>query len=521
MKYNSINLGCLLILAMTFFACKEQDEMYRQYVTEGGKVYPCKAENAIANPGMGRVDISWPNTTRTVTAACIYWNNSQDSVWINISAQTDTVRQSIELPEGIYSFIIKTFDKNGNVSVPVEVIGRSIGDKYLSGFLNRLTANYKTKGGAQLSIDWEKADASNGALYCDVVYTATDNSEKTLRVLAFEMITEITDHKPGTALKYNTTYQPDPQDPLIVTTPYKDVTGIYMLLDNKGGEKVIAYSSQWNADPGQRASNAYDGVTDHNRWHSAGGGYPHYITIDMGAETTVARFGIWPSNQDNHFEDRMPSRIEWHVATGDIAPGNKDQSLFNTTGRGARQHSGKSCGMKFTVDREFASVMVESPTWSTANASLSLSIYEWNTNYATTISSTPVATKRFENYPDNSLLTVSGDAKIPAGTYLWLAHDGANTTGVWVGDAVANTEAFWDGQAESKSYESYVSYNSWTKLGEFGFIRYPALSYVYDVQLYDVAPVNARYVKLVGLDDPGGSGIMCLAEIDVYSKLGD
>jgi hypothetical protein len=290
---------------------------------------------------------------------------------VEVTAEMDIVRKSIVLPEGIYSFIIRTFDKDGNISVPVEVIGRSIGDKYISGFLNRMAANYKTKGGSHLGIDWE--DADNGTLYCEVVYTATDNTEKTVRALAADKTTEITDHKPETAFKYNTVYQPDPQDPLKITLPYKDVTGVYMLLDNKGLDRVIDQSSNYNAD--WSASHAYDGIYDHNRWASAAG-YPHYVTIDMGAETTVARCGLWPSNFDGGFDNRMPSRIEWWVST------------------------------------------------------------------------------------DNA---------------------------------------------------------TWTKLGDFEFDRMAVMS----ERQYDVTPVTARYIKLVGLDDPAGGGLMCLGEIDVYAKLGE
>jgi hypothetical protein len=371
----------VLSLSLAFFACKQQDEMYSQYVVEGGRVYPHKAENATVAPGIGRVEISWPNTTRTVTSACIYWNTGRDtSVCVDVTAQTDTVRRNIELPEGLYSFTIKTFDKDGNVSVPVEIIGRSMGDNYLSGFLNRMTTGYKTRGGAHLVIEWDAADLSRGALYCDVVYTATDNSEKTVRAPAGESATEIEDHKPGSAFKYNTTYRPDPQYPLEITTGYREITGVYVLLDNKGEDKVIDFSSQ-HPDPSCYASHGYDGIYTKNRWHTqVGGAYPHHITIDLGIETSVARFGIWPSDYDGHFEDRMPSRIEWWVSTNNV---------------------------------------------------------------------------------------------------------------------------------------------DWDKLGEYNFIRYPVNSYVYDEQRYEVAPVNARYIKLVGLDNPEGSGIMCLGEIDVYTKMGE
>ncbi|MDR3184330.1 MAG: discoidin domain-containing protein [Prevotellaceae bacterium] len=317
MKHKSIIFGSLLILLSAFFACKQQDEMYSQYVVEGGRVYPHRAENAIAAPGVGCVDISWPNTTRTVTAACIYWNSGRDtSVCVDIAAQTDTVRRSIELPEGLYSFIIKTFDKDGNTSVPVEIIGRSLGDNYLSGMLDRMTTGYKTRGGAHLVIEWGAADISNGAVYCNVVYTATDNSEKTVRAPAGESSTTIEDHKPGTAFRYNTVYRPDPQYSVEIPTAYREITGVYLLLDNKGAEKVIDYSSQIDWWDACFARNMYNGIYIGDRWY-AEAPYPHWVTIDMGAEESISRLGLAPARYDNHnvADTRVASRVEWLVST--------------------------------------------------------------------------------------------------------------------------------------------------------------------------------------------------------------
>lgn len=368
----------LLIIVLSLSGCRDQDEMFRQYVPKGGVVYPTKAENAIAKSGIGRVYISWPNTTPSVTKAGIWWNNYGDSVMVAITTNTDTVTQSIDLPEGIYSFIIKTFDKKGNVSVPVEIIGRSIGEKYMSRFYNRTVFKYTTKGKNSLIIEWDDADISNGALYNEVVYTDSDNIEKTVRISASERITAIENYKQGTAFKYNTIYKPDPKEELEISTSYKEVTDIYLMLDKSIG-KVIAYSSQWNADAGQRASNAYDGITNRNRWHSFNGGYPHFVTIDLGGETNISRLTIWPSTYDGKPDNRMPSLIRWEIST------------------------------------------------------------------------------------DNS---------------------------------------------------------TWTKIGEYDY-TFDATETNWDPREYYIAPVNARYVRLWGLNDPSGSSIMCLAEIDVYSSIGN
>lgn len=319
MKYTIFKLLVhTFMLALALFACREQDEMFRQYVTEGGIVYPCKAMEPNAFPGIGRVDLSWLNPTSTVTAACIWWNNYEDSVLVNVSAQMDTIRQSVTLPEGIYSFIIRTFDKDGNQSVPVEVIGRSIGDKYLSTFFVRPTIGYKTKGGGNLTIEWDDIEMDKGPLYSEVVYTATDGSEKTIQAPASDKTTVIDDYKLDAGFRYTTFYQPDPQNPLVVNPPYREVTAALVALDKSIG-RVVAFSDEW-PDASTRATGAYDGKTSKSRWHSLNNGYPHWVTIDLGAEVNIVRLDIWPSDYDGVIDNRMPNRIRWEVSTGNTMP---------------------------------------------------------------------------------------------------------------------------------------------------------------------------------------------------------
>jgi hypothetical protein len=302
----------MLVMVQLFFACRAQDEIYREYVTEGGVVYPGKPD-AVAKARIGAVELVWPNNAVTVTEARIWWNNYADSVVVPVTAEMDTVRKRIEMPvEGVYSFFIRTYDRYGNVSVAVEVIGRSIGEKYMNNnFFNRMTTGYKTTGGNNLKIAWEEAETEAGALYCNLFYTAVNGTEKTVRVPAADTLTVLNDWKAGTSLKYNTVYKPDPEDPTLVTTSFREQNGVYVLLDNKSPARVVAYSSQQAAGV---AGNAYNGVIDRNRWLSAAGGYPHHIVIDLGEIFNIARFDIWPSNYSGYLDNRMPSLLRWEVS---------------------------------------------------------------------------------------------------------------------------------------------------------------------------------------------------------------
>ena len=298
-----VYIGIVALIAA--YGCKKQDDLCKQYVVEGGLAYPGKASNVKARSGRESVEISWLNIDPMVTSAKIFWNNYEDSVVVNIPAETDMVVQVIELPEGEYSFFIFTYDAKGNVSVPVEVFGRSIGDKYINSLRSRDITGIKTTGGRNLTIEWDKAGESP---YLNLVYTATGNVEKTIQVKASEQVTTISDYLFGNSFRYSTVYKPDPQaDEFTVS---KVVSGMSFMIPKSAG-RVINYSSQFPDIPSMVASKVYDGDVN-TFWLSDFVG-PHFIVIDLGAETNIARLCIWPS--DATFSVHMQSRIRFEVSS--------------------------------------------------------------------------------------------------------------------------------------------------------------------------------------------------------------
>jgi hypothetical protein len=327
-------------IAVCFTGCRDQDDIYRKYVTEGGIVYPAKADNAMAKPGLESVEISWPNTSAAVTSATIYWNDYADSVSVNIAPGTDTVRQIINIAEGIYSFYIRTYDKNGNVSVPVEIIGRSLGDTYLATLGNRAITGYKMTGSSSLTVIWD-APIEN-TLYTVLTYTATNGSKKSVNVENSETETVLADYKSGLGISVSSVYALDPQNPIPVSAPTTEATAAYVLID-KGIGRVADVSDVWPGDASTYAEHAYDGDYT-KRYHSYTEPLPHWITIDLGAEFTVSRLLIWPSvvgTWDGQADRNMPSVITWEVSADNVTwtmVGKYDYDWDNPLNRDARQY---------------------------------------------------------------------------------------------------------------------------------------------------------------------------------------
>lgn len=200
--------GFIAIAALIFaYGCKEQDELSRKYAVEGGISYPGKALNVKACPGRECVEISWLNTDPAVTNAKIFWNNYHDSLLVNIPAKTDMVVQIVNVPEGDYSFFIKTCDAKGNVSVPVEVFGRALGERYEQSLSNRILKN-AVYVDEKIVIDWSIFDDEIGA---QLEYTDSEGEKQTipLEPSDTQTILNMSDVNTGELIYWYSTYRPE------------------------------------------------------------------------------------------------------------------------------------------------------------------------------------------------------------------------------------------------------------------------------------------------------------------------
>ncbi len=140
-KRNSAGMWvCVLtLLAVMFTSCKDPVDVYREFIVPNGSYYPPKAQNARANSGFNRIQIAWENpSSAVIVKASISWNNNTESVELDVDPEAETVIRIIEdLEEGIYSFFIRTYDADGNASIPVEVIGNVLGESYVGSLQNR------------------------------------------------------------------------------------------------------------------------------------------------------------------------------------------------------------------------------------------------------------------------------------------------------------------------------------------------------------------------------------------------
>lgn len=306
MKYYSKYLIAALVLMMIVqVACTPMDD-YKKFITEKEIQYPGRIDSVIVNSGDGRVIVNGLFIADPKVNLCrIFWNNKQDSVEIPVvrTNGVDTLRQEIKVSENVYSFVIHTYDAEGNRSVPVFATGESYGQNYKQSIVNRLVDGRALAEGNKLTINWYDIDKTMGPLGTEVSYTNTKGAIKTVYLPVNEKVLEITDYKAESSYSYRTLYVPDT---LCVDTFYtameKDALPM-IRIDKKDWEITGFDSQEERGEQGGKYGWAYQIIDDDitTYWHSRHmedigprPPFPHYISFDMKAVHEVTNFSLTP-----------------------------------------------------------------------------------------------------------------------------------------------------------------------------------------------------------------------------------
>jgi len=305
------------------------DSTYKEFVVPGGLVYAGKANSPKVYPGLNRVKIAWlRGSDPDVVNARVFWNNFRDSAVVPIPPTGDTISVIINnLQEKSYSFVIRTYDKKGNSSIPVEVIGGSYGANYQSQLLTRPVNSTEGDVSGKITIHWDSADIANGAFASEVKYTDVNGNIRSKTFPTDLPTSEITGVKLNTSYQYRTMFKPDSLSIDSFYTAYSE-SGFFKF-DRKDW-RVIDYSDQYS-DGDNAVVNIIDG-TDRTRWHTNGSAYPHYATIDMGAVRVISQFGVWRTLFDTpNGDDRAPTRIQFLISMDNQNWINLGEYTFNNS----------------------------------------------------------------------------------------------------------------------------------------------------------------------------------------------
>ena len=207
---KNITYSILLGIILIFPSCKSADSLYEEFLIPNGRSYPAKALNLEAHSGRERIAITWQNgSDPKVVKARISWNNYTQWEEIDIVPGMNIISRIIApLDENTYSFIVRTYDDEGNISVPVEVIGAAYGEAYEGSLVNRSMKNalYDDFEGV-FRVEWNESEEREAGI--EISYTDVEDRSQTWMVDPSETVTTISDLKSGTPVSYKTVYKPD------------------------------------------------------------------------------------------------------------------------------------------------------------------------------------------------------------------------------------------------------------------------------------------------------------------------
>lgn len=273
---------CLFsLLAIGICACTKTDDFKKFY---NGKeiVYPGRANSVEVHPGEKRIMLAWVLTDPKVVSYKIFWDNRSDSLSGTVSGPGRIERIITKLTEGTHSFKIVTYDKSGNASVSVDVVGKVYGESFQSGLLNTLVRSASSYKG-NVTVEWY--GVASGTVRSEIKYTDAVNVERTLITSSSETVTEMPNYKANSVFKYRTLFIPDSMAIDTFYTAYTNVTPISVLALRISTGKVYSASKRTDA---VSLAKPFDG-NPATFWYSTGGAFPEWLQVDLKADYDISK----------------------------------------------------------------------------------------------------------------------------------------------------------------------------------------------------------------------------------------
>jgi hypothetical protein len=291
------------VLAAVFFAglysCSKMDE-YKKYEKDGEIQYPGIFDSLNVIPGRNRalitgILISDPK----VEKYRIFWNGGLDSLEATLkrTGSVDSLSQIVDgLPEGPITFEIRTYDGDGNESIPMTVSGIIYGDNFqssidLRGNREVLASALNTDGSVQLK--WADVEPYVGVVGMHIQYFDVLNRKKdtVVPVQLSDQVTTLPNASIIAPITFNTLFIPDAVgiDTLTIAATRAPEVSEVSLLNNTHPVKVSESDGSrwgnlldWTTNDQLKNHNGYGGTdisggSDYKIFFEAGYGAPAIV----------------------------------------------------------------------------------------------------------------------------------------------------------------------------------------------------------------------------------------------------
>jgi hypothetical protein len=215
-SYKVICHFAVALLLLVLGGCSKIDDYKDLYATDGSIIYPGKMDSVKVLSGKNRVKITGIFTSDPkIVKYKVFWNSKQDSIEVPITrtAGVDTAKVFInKLPEGLMSFVIRSYDAQGHSSIPVNISGNVYGDLYQSSLINRAIANAELqKSDGSALINWADVDKEAGIINMRIKYTDNASIAKNVLVTSVPsgLKTSLPNFKAGNTISFQTSFLPN------------------------------------------------------------------------------------------------------------------------------------------------------------------------------------------------------------------------------------------------------------------------------------------------------------------------
>lgn len=300
-----------------FVSCEDIVNVHNDYV-DGEVVYAPMTGNPITFlGGLGRIEANCiVSNGVNLKSIDFSWNNGESTYSYDVEGKCttgiDTLKIMLEnMPEGSYSFTVKTKDVFGNQSLPTEGIGTSYGDDYASSVKVATLSDYRDG-------EWDYVENANGGVNGNVYFTSYPAGstafkteiqyQKSDGTLAVETVSgnslKLNDFKPGTYPKTRSYNKPEENAIDEVVSDWREssvpLPYVYRMYCGDWTAKAIGYYND-NMSPDKAINDNTDdywGFIDPE--DNDQDCYPHWLIIDLGRERQIEGFNIYNDEGSEH-----------------------------------------------------------------------------------------------------------------------------------------------------------------------------------------------------------------------------
>ena len=140
--------AALLMLA-AMVSCGKQDDVYKEFIVEGGRVYPAKVRDLESVSGFQRVILEWTKPfDPSLKTAKVFWDNYSKSMDLNYADFPDGNVSVVisDLEDRSYTFDVVNYDAKGNQSLAEEISVTPFGTNWLISHTERSVVSSRMDG---------------------------------------------------------------------------------------------------------------------------------------------------------------------------------------------------------------------------------------------------------------------------------------------------------------------------------------------------------------------------------------